>query len=101
MNCSIDRIGTASELHTFKTVDTLNESPDFNGKDISEIEEEHDVKHIKTFFVDSSGFGKVGEAALTYKQFQDEVDKLLKKHKTLKSCLTGIGQFQVYVSIFK
>lgn len=49
---------------------------------------------VKEHFVDSSGFGAPGEAALTPKEF---VARLKAGHGY---CLTGVGQFQVKVSEF-
>jgi hypothetical protein len=52
-------------------------------------------KQVDSHFVDSSGWGREGEAALTQKQF----------HGKLKAgrgyALTGIGQFQVHVGEFE
>ena len=50
---------------------------------------------IETHFVDSSGFGDPGEAALTTSQFKS---KITVGHGY---AITQIGQFQVYVGEFK
>lgn len=52
-------------------------------------------RFVEEHFVDSSGFGARGEAALTVDQF---VDKLVAGHGYI---LTGIGQFQVKVSEYR
>lgn len=50
---------------------------------------------IDTLFVDNSGFGSVGESALTVSQF------LQKVKKGLGYAIIEEGQFQVYVGVFK
>ncbi len=50
---------------------------------------------VEDLFVDNSGFGVPGEAALTRTEF-------IKKIKEgFGYAITGVGQFQVYVSVFK
>ena len=49
----------------------------------------------ETYFVDASGFGQPGEGALTI----DEFIKVVKPGYGY--VITGIGQFQVYISEFK
>ena len=56
---------------------------------------------VKEFFVDSSGFGEVGESALTVSQFLQEVENLLTEYKKLTAKITDSGQFQVYVGLFQ
>lgn len=56
---------------------------------------------IEELFVDSSGFGAPDEPALTGSQFDRELTALLKTHGELTAKLTGVGQFQVYVGLFK
>lgn len=56
---------------------------------------------VKELFVDSSGFGLESEPALTESAFINELESLLRIHGTLYSTLTGVGQFQVYVGLFK
>ena len=52
-------------------------------------------KLTETYFVDSSGFGETGEAALTLHQF-------LGKIKTTRGyAVTEAGQFQVYIGEFE
>lgn len=50
---------------------------------------------VDTLFVDNSGFGREGEPALTANQFLAEVKS------GLGYAITGEGQFQVYVGVFK
>lgn len=58
-------------------------------------------REVTTLFVDSSGFGQVGERALTLNQAKAQVQDMLKRRKKpLYAALTGIGQFQVYVTLF-
>lgn len=49
----------------------------------------------RTLFCDSSGFGLVGEAALTPKQLKAEL------RPGFAYAVTGVGQFQVYVTEYK
>lgn len=55
---------------------------------------------IKEFFVDSSGWGSPTELALTVDQFKYQLNMTLDHHKTIYTCLTNVGQFQVYVGAF-
>lgn len=74
----------------------------FKSKDITGMEFASDeFEEVDTLFCDSSGFGRDNEPALTEKQAKQAVEKLLNKHRTLYSGLTGIGQFQVYVTLYK
>lgn len=56
---------------------------------------------VDTLFCDSSGFGAPHESALTQEQVEARVNELLDQHGYLYSGLTGVGQFQVYVSIWR
>lgn len=73
----------------------------FKSKDIQDLEIPADFEEIETLFCDSSGFGSSYELALTKEQAEDKVNELLEEHGELYSGLSGIGQFQVYVSIYK
>ena len=50
---------------------------------------------IEDLFVDSSGWGSLGEPALTKEQF------LAKVRKGFGYAITERGQFQVYIGVFK
>lgn len=52
-------------------------------------------------FVDSSGFGRVGEPALTVEQARQTMMQMLKEHGGLAWAVVSAGQFQVYVQAFK
>ena len=59
-------------------------------------------REVKTFFVDNSGFGQEGEAALTSERFADLASKLVAEHpRPLYWGVTQTGQFQVYVTAFE
>jgi hypothetical protein len=58
-------------------------------------------KLIEELFVDSSGFGSPDELALTREQFEKKLLELLDQHGQLNATITGVGQFQVYVGLFK
>ncbi len=49
-------------------------------------------KIVNTFFVDNSGFGQVGEMALTFSQFLNKVKK------GYCYAIKEVGQFQVYIN---
>jgi hypothetical protein len=93
------------KLHPLKRVlipeDTLK-SPDYSGGSKSDIEKRFKVTFHKEYFVDSSGFGSSSEPALTSNQFLSEISSEIKDNpdKKFYSALTGVGQFQVYVSLF-
>jgi len=91
--------------HPLKRVliaEDCRQSPDYSGSETADIERRFKVKFFETFFVDSSGFGSPGEPALTYSCFFAQIARILRQNLSKKfySCLTGIGQFQVYVSLF-
>ena len=50
-----------------------------------------DYEEEKEYFVDASGMGQVGEAALTVDQFIDKLES------GLYYAITSIGQFQVFI----
>lgn len=82
--------------------DAIKHAPDYSQVNVALLEEISDTERIEEFFVDSSGFGRPDEPALTYPSFVKEIHKLKSVHKTiLFGALTGVGQFQVYYSIFK
>lgn len=56
---------------------------------------------IKELFVDNSGFGASDEPALTRSQFEIELEAILTKHGELTAKITNVGQFQVYIGLFK
>lgn len=67
---------------------------------IPNVSEEAEYKPVgwefaEDLFVDNSGFGQPGDAALTGTQF------IAKVKKGFAYAITDVGQFQVYVSVFK
>ncbi|WP_455217006.1 nitrilase-related carbon-nitrogen hydrolase [Kaarinaea lacus] len=58
-------------------------------------------EEVETLFCDSSGFGSEREPALTKEQATARANDLVEQHGKLFSGLTGIGQFQVYVTLYK
>jgi len=91
-------------LRRINHFDDVRRSPDYAQVKISLLEKAAGVNHIETYFVDSSGLGADNEPAITYSAFRLIVNRLLaianKRGEVLYSALTGVGQFQVYVSIF-
>jgi hypothetical protein len=67
------------------------------GVDLTRYEE------VECLFCDASGFGQDWERALTKEQAEHEAERVMAQYpdETLKVGITGIGQFQVWVSIFK
>lgn len=55
----------------------------------------------QTWFVDSSGFGSEGEAALTMKQFRKALVAYALEHPEHGYGLSGVGQFQVHVTAYR
>jgi hypothetical protein len=56
---------------------------------------------VEELFCDSSGFGLDTEPALTPHQAITKVNQLIKDNGQLYASITGQGQFQVYVGLFK
>lgn len=82
------------------TLDTMDKV--FRAKKSSvETMELKGYRLIEEFFVDSSGFGADYELALTKENFLVKLTELLKEHGQLTAKITGNGQFQVYVGLFK
>ena len=53
------------------------------------------------WFVDSSGFGSPDEPALTAGAFRKRIIKYVREHPDHGFGLSGVGQFQVYVSAYR
>jgi len=85
-----------------RTGDDCRRAPDYTGGDIPTIAKHFGVVVEQEFFVDSSGFGGSGEAALTFPRFCEKVNALIsaKPERAYYAAVTGAGQFQVYVTIF-
>ena len=61
-----------------------------------------DYDQFGAFFVDSSGFESSSEPALTLTQLAAEINKITAKRPGTSGFATiTLGQFQVYVSVFK
>lgn len=73
----------------------------FRSREMHEDDIPPEYKLVETLFCDSSGFGSPYEPALTKEQVETRVAELLEEHSCLHSALTGIGQFQVYLSLYK
>jgi hypothetical protein len=85
-------------------VDDVRNSPDFARVDVAALCKAFDAEHVETLFVDTSGFGSPDEPALTYSQCQVRIAGILadkKPGERFYSVLSGIGQFQVYLTILK
>jgi hypothetical protein len=53
------------------------------------------------WFVDTSGFGRDDESALTMKAFREQLIAYIREHLDHGFALTGVGQFQAYVTAFR
>lgn len=76
----------------------------FSAKDVTGMDfASDDFVEVETLFCDSSGFGSEREPALTERQARQRVQEILDANAKNKLYvgLTGIGQFQVYVTIWK
>lgn len=82
------------------TKDTINKVYKA-GQSTIETMELQGFELIETFFVDSSGFGLESEPALTRSTFEKKLSTLLDEYGELTAKITGVGMFQVYVSLFK
>jgi len=56
---------------------------------------------IEELFTDNSGLGASDELALTQNQFLIRIKELIKEHGELDARITKVGQFQVYIGLFK
>lgn len=73
----------------------------FSSKDMTGVDVPENYEEVETLFCDSSGFGSEREPALTKEQATARANDLVEQHGKLFSGLTGIGQFQVYVTLYK
>lgn len=89
-------------LTELEEVTQTRHSPDYSGVDLELLEKATGLEIIGTYFVDSSGFGDESEPALTFSNFVNIVDSILEESQSpIYSCLSGVGQFQVYVTLLK
>lgn len=56
---------------------------------------------IDELFVDSSGLGADDEPALTINQLNKRLVNLYNDHGEFAAAITGAGQFQIYITIYK
>ena len=52
-------------------------------------------------FVDNSGFGGVGEAAMTQPEFLERVAELIREDPARGFAIGDVGQFQLYVKVYQ
>ena len=74
-----------------ESVDDIYKAKDIVGLEVEDYEEVHTIFH-------DCGWGG---PATSHKQSVSIVDDLLEEHGELYAGLTGIGQFQVYVTLYK
>jgi hypothetical protein len=84
-------------------VEQLEEMPPFPfpnlGDAADEICEGHDK--LDSVFCDHSGFGTVGEPALTPEQLKLRLKHLLETHGPILLGITEQGEFQLYVGVWR
>jgi len=66
-----------------------------------EVMENRGYELIEELFADNSRLGASDELALTRDQFLDRVTELIAEHEELDARITKVGQFQVYIGLFK
>ncbi len=71
--------------------------PDLTDTDVADGWEETDTE----WFVDTSGFGRPEERALTMEAFREELQMYVREHPDHGFGITGIGQFQAYIAAFR
>lgn len=82
----------------------LNEAEDvFKSQDMQSIEVPDGFEELDTLFCDSSGLGRESERARTKNSTIQRVGELLEEYpdEQLYTGLTGVGQFQVYVTVWR
>ena len=89
-------------LQPVVNVEDVFHAPDYSAVDLDLLEKVSGKTVIDTYFVDSSGFGGAGEPALTVDRFKAVVKNILDSaDDSIYAILSGIGQFQVYVTLLK
>ena len=86
-------------LKRIRWVEQLFKSPDYSAVNIDLLEHVSGLNCIETFFVDTFGNGE--GLAISINELQNRVQEYLDEGKKIYACLTGVGQFQVYLSIFE
>lgn len=99
-----DHPGTAGTVEPFVYDDPADDEPmDISGIPLttdlllSDEWEETD----EPWFVDSSGFGREGEPALTMEAFQQELREYVRENPEHGFGISSVGQFQLYVSAYR
>ena len=99
-----DHPGTAGTVEPFVYDDPLEDEP----MDISVIPLTSDLllsdeweEAGESWFVDSSGFGQDNELALNVGQFQEELKEYVREYPEHGFGISGVGQFQLYVSAYR
>jgi len=88
------------EPHVPDSAEEIRGYPPVPFPDLQEFESTEWKDTEKSWFVDSSGTGADNEPALTISQFKLKLEAYHKANPTHGFGLTGVGQFQVYVSAF-
>jgi hypothetical protein len=59
------------------------------------------LERVDSLFCDSSGFGSPGEPALTVPQLLERLHDLFEEHGPLYVAIESVGQFQIYLGVWK
>jgi len=87
---------------------SVRRAPDYSGVDMELFTKCTNLREIDTFFVDSSGFGRDDESAMSFQSFltilRETILREVIRHNEstdIYAILSGVGQFQVYVTLLK
>ena len=70
----------------------------YMGTRCEEVDEEKE--RIETLFIDTSGWGREGEPALTKGQLAEELERLIGEHSVIYVAGEELGQFQGFVAVW-
>lgn len=81
----------------------VDEMPPFPFPELGDAVEDFDDQYerLDSLFCDHSGWGSSGERALTVDQLKMELKRLLGEHGTLYLAIEEVGQFQLYLAVWK
>ncbi len=91
---------TKRSPHVPSSVKEIENYPPVPFDDLQDFESTEWEDTEESWFVDSSGFGGEGELALTFNQFKLALQTYHKANPLHGFGITGVGQFQVYISAF-
>jgi len=105
MNADAGIMARGKRLKPYKLndEDQINGMPPFQfpnfGDEADRMDEEYE--RVDSLFCDSSGFGSPSEPALTNDQLKSKLRRLLLDHGELLLAIESVGQFQLYIGVWK